>query len=148
MVDLCPVVNWSENLTEKACLWSKMSGIQMFRQVLWLYHLNTGHPYCSVFRWIRCSVFRWLLYLNVQYLDPQCISIIQRSASEIPTLLFFCSQDVQTLASPWQWQLVFKTALMSPWKSQCHSKRQWNPLLRGKHTQIKWRFGLVCSGLA
>ena len=34
----------------------------MICQVMWLYHLNTGHPYCPVFRWIRCSVFRWLLY--------------------------------------------------------------------------------------
>ena len=39
-----------------------MSGIWMICQVMWLYHLNTGHPYCPVFRWIRCSVFRWLLY--------------------------------------------------------------------------------------
>ena len=36
-----------------------MSSIQMVRKVMWLYHLNPGHPYCLVF---RCSVFRWLLY--------------------------------------------------------------------------------------
>ena len=67
MVDLCPVVKWSGIQMEvwkpdwkKCCLWSKKSGIQMARQVTWLYHLNTGQPYCPVF---RCSVFRWLLYL-------------------------------------------------------------------------------------
>ena len=37
---------------KKACLWS---GIQMVCQVMWLYHLNTGHPYCPVFRWIWYS---------------------------------------------------------------------------------------------
>ena len=47
---------------EKACLWSKMSGIQMVRQVTWLYHLKTGQPYCLVF---RCLVYRWLLYYGV-----------------------------------------------------------------------------------
>ena len=31
----------------------------MVHLVTWLYHLNTGHPCCLVF---RCSVFRWLLY--------------------------------------------------------------------------------------
>ena len=35
---------WSENLTEKACLWYKMSGIFMVRQLKRFYHLNTGHP--------------------------------------------------------------------------------------------------------
>ena len=39
-----------------------MSGIQMVWWVMWLYHLNTGHPYCSLF---RCSVFRWILYCTV-----------------------------------------------------------------------------------
>ena len=29
--------NGGENPTEKACLWSKMYGIQMVRQVTWLY---------------------------------------------------------------------------------------------------------------
>ena len=50
---------------KKACLWSKISGIQMVHQVTGLYHLNTGHPYCLVF---RCLVFRWLLYLKDCYL--------------------------------------------------------------------------------
>ena len=37
MVDLCPVSKrWSENQTKKACVWSKMSGIRMVRQVMWL----------------------------------------------------------------------------------------------------------------
>ena len=49
---------------KKACLWSKMSGIPMVHQVTWLYHLNTGHPCCSVF---RCSVLRWLLYITLHY---------------------------------------------------------------------------------
>ena len=35
MVDLCPDVKWwSENLTEKACLWSKMYGIRMVHEVM------------------------------------------------------------------------------------------------------------------
>ena len=53
------VERWSENRTEKACKWSKMSGIWMVHQVMWLYHLNTGHPYCPLFRY---SIFRWLLH--------------------------------------------------------------------------------------
>ena len=55
---------WYKNRTEKACLWSKMSGILMVRQVIALYHLNTRHPCCPVF---RCLVFRWLLNQNVLY---------------------------------------------------------------------------------
>ena len=47
-----------KTVLKKACLWSKMSSIQMVHQVTWLYHLNAGHPYCPVF---RCLVFRWLL---------------------------------------------------------------------------------------
>ena len=38
---------------KKACLWSKMYGIQMVRQFTRLYHLITGHLYCPVFRcWV------------------------------------------------------------------------------------------------
>ena len=37
--------------------WSKISCIGMVRQVTWVYHLNTGHPFCPVFRWIWYSVF-------------------------------------------------------------------------------------------
>ena len=63
MVHLCPVVTWSGiqmavwNRTEKACLWFKMSGIWMVRQVPWFYHLNTRHLHCPVLRWIRIQVF-------------------------------------------------------------------------------------------
>ena len=40
---------------KKFCLLSKMSSIWMFCQVIWLYHLNTGHPsYCPV---SRCLLF-------------------------------------------------------------------------------------------
>ena len=41
---------------KKACLWSKMSGIQMVHQVTWLYHLNTRHPYCAVLRRPGCCI--------------------------------------------------------------------------------------------
>ena len=44
---------------QKACLWSKMSGIQIVHQVTCLIHLNTRHPKCPVF---RCPVFKWVLY--------------------------------------------------------------------------------------
>ena len=53
---------------KRACLWSKMSGIQMVRQVTWLYHLNTEHPYCRVFRWIR--------YSGAWYSDYYCIHFV------------------------------------------------------------------------
>ena len=43
---------------KKACWKSKMSGIWMVCQVTWLYHMNTWHPYCPLF---RCLEFRWLL---------------------------------------------------------------------------------------
>ena len=32
-----------------------MFGIRMVRQVMWLHHLNTGHPHCPVFRWLLYS---------------------------------------------------------------------------------------------
>ena len=44
-----------KTVLKKACLWSKMSGIQNVRQVMWLYQLNTRYPYCLVFRWIQYS---------------------------------------------------------------------------------------------
>ena len=50
---------------KKACLWFKMSGIWMVCQVMWLYHLNTGHPYSLVFRWI-------IQYSGVWYSDGYC----------------------------------------------------------------------------
>ena len=37
----------------------------MVCQVTWRNHLNTGHPYCSVFRWI------W--YIGVLYADGNCM---------------------------------------------------------------------------
>ena len=63
---------------KKACLWSKMSSIWMVRQVTWLYHLNTGHQYCPVFRWIwhsdgSCtSLQHWVCVLpDQQNLDSE-----------------------------------------------------------------------------
>ena len=40
---------------KKVCLWSKMFLYHMVSQVKWLYHLNTRHPHCTVFRWIHYS---------------------------------------------------------------------------------------------
>ena len=51
---------------KKACLWSKMSNIQMVGQFTWLYHLNTEHTYCHVFRWVQ--------YSGVQYSVGYCIN--------------------------------------------------------------------------
>ena len=42
-----------------------MPGIWMVCQFMWLNHLNRGHPYCSVFRWIQ--------YSGVWYSDGYCI---------------------------------------------------------------------------
>ena len=50
---------------KKAFLCSKMSGIWILRLVTWFYHMNTEHPYCSVFRLI------W--YSGVRYSDEYCI---------------------------------------------------------------------------
>ena len=52
MVDLCPVVNWSGFqmvVWKPDCLWSKMLCVRMVCQVMWLNHLNSGHPYCTIF---------------------------------------------------------------------------------------------------
>ena len=71
MVDLCPVVKWYGGLKtglKKACFWSKISGIWMVLQVMWLYHLNTRHPYCSVF---RCLLYCKLLQ-NVPNASLRC----------------------------------------------------------------------------
>ena len=72
-VSSCQMVRyWNGSLKtglKKACLWSIISGIWMGCQGMWLYHLNTGHPYCTVFRWIRNS--------GVQYSDGYCFSYLQ-----------------------------------------------------------------------
>ena len=55
----CQMVRYSNGGLKKACLRSKMSGIQMVCQNMRLYHLNTGHPYCPVFRWLLyCFLFQ------------------------------------------------------------------------------------------
>ena len=67
---------------KKACLWSKMSDIQIVRQVMWLYHLNTGHPYYLVFRCGRYSdgYCTWeVLFANPKcsnlYANPKCSNL-------------------------------------------------------------------------
>ena len=66
LLDLCPVLKWSgiwmvvwKPDWKKYYLGSKSSGIGMVCQVKQIYHLNTRHPYCPVF---RCSLFTWLLF--------------------------------------------------------------------------------------
>ena len=65
MVELCPVVKWSGIQmveTEKNYVYGpKCPVFWMARQVTWLYHLNTGHP--------NCPVFRWIWYSGVRYSD-------------------------------------------------------------------------------
>ena len=63
----------SENI---ACLWSKMSGIQMVRQVTWLNHLNTGQPYCPVFRWIRYSDESSIQVFGIQMVTNSFLSLL------------------------------------------------------------------------
>ena len=68
---------------------SKLSDIWIFRQVTWLNHLNTGHPYCLKF---RCSVFRWLLY-SLFYLTPiftLTFSVAAIALFEIKSMSSFC----------------------------------------------------------
>ena len=52
----CQMVRYSNGGLKKACLRSKMSGIQTVPQTTWIYHLNTGHHtvrysdgYCTAF---------------------------------------------------------------------------------------------------
>ena len=84
---------WSENWTEKACLWSKMSGVRIVRQVMWL-PFEYWTPILSGIQMnlvLRCWVFRWLLYQtskilrfrcfcysDVCYSDPHCLVLIPR----------------------------------------------------------------------
>ena len=74
IVSGCQIVQYSngglKTGLKKGCLASKMSGIQMVCQVMWLCHLNTGHPYCPVFRWI------W--YSGVRYSDGYCTLQVKR----------------------------------------------------------------------
>ena len=54
MVDLCPVFKYLNGSLKTGL----KKSLFMFQNVTWLYHLNTRHPYCPVF---RGSVLRWLL---------------------------------------------------------------------------------------
>ena len=56
-----PCIQYTNGICKPDELSYQYSGIQIV-QVMWLYHLNTGHPYCLVFRY---SVFRWLLYSTI-----------------------------------------------------------------------------------
>ena len=53
LVSGCQMVQYSNGglkaRMNQICLWSKMSGNQKVGQVTWLYHMNTGHPYCLLF---------------------------------------------------------------------------------------------------
>ena len=65
--------------------------------VMWLYHLNTGHPYCLVFRWIR--------YSGVQYSDGYCITIKIESLTILTNFFLGCiirQRRIQSL--PWRRQ--------------------------------------------
>ena len=81
-VSSCQMVRyWNGGLKtglKKAFPWSKMSGIQMICPVTWLYHLNTGHPYFPVFRWIR--------YSGAQYSDGYYRAFLAIVTGKSPTL--------------------------------------------------------------
>ena len=54
MVDLCLVVKWSSiQLVVWKSDWKKP--VLEWSAVAWLYHSNTGHHFCPVFRWIQYS---------------------------------------------------------------------------------------------
>ena len=100
MVDLCPVFEWwFENLTETAYLWSKMSSIQMVLQVTWPYHLNTGHLYCQVFRWI------W-------YSDSYCIVFFQQDLEHWQTV-FYIAASVYVVGN--SFFLLFGSGVEQSW---------------------------------
>ena len=67
----CQMVVWKPDW-KKACLWSKMSGIQIVHQVTWLNHLNTGHP-----------VFNIQMVTVVHYWND---SVFRRAIIQIPTV--------------------------------------------------------------
>ena len=71
LVDLCPVFKWfrCQMLVWKQD-WKKLvyGPKCLVGQVTWLYHLNTRHPYCSVFIWIQ--------YSGVRYSDGYCLVTI------------------------------------------------------------------------
>ena len=72
-VSNCQMVRYSncglKTRLKKACLWSEMSSIQMVDQVMWLHHLNTGHPYCRV--------LRWLLYTTSLVFNSESVSTVK-----------------------------------------------------------------------
>ena len=76
---------------KKACLWSKMSGIQMVHQFTWLHHLNAGHPYCPVFRLIR--------YSGVGYSDGYCITFF--AGDEEVDVIQNLFSEPQPVSSSW-----------------------------------------------
>ena len=49
---------------KKYCLWSKMSGIRIVCQVMWLYHLHTRHLYITHF-WAYYPLLSFLIRANI-----------------------------------------------------------------------------------
>ena len=74
---------WLKTRLKKACFRSIMSGIWMVRKVMWLTHLNTGHTYCPV--------FRWLLYVPVS----PCLFLGNFACSFCGALFSFSSLPVE-----------------------------------------------------
>ena len=66
---------------KKACLWSKMSGIGMVGQVMWLNYLNfvrfqMNSESCDFTIWIL-SGFRWIRYWGVWYSVGYCTQFLK-----------------------------------------------------------------------
>ena len=81
MVHLCPVVTWSYIWM---VVWKSLFIVQNVRYLNgppgpWFYHLNTGHPYCPVF---RCSVLIYYLS-NFRVAEIESLNFFQRMVVKV-----------------------------------------------------------------
>ena len=156
---------------KKDCLWFKMSSIQMVRQVTWLYHLNTRHPYCLVF---RCSLFRWLLYLVTYFScfgrSQSWISHLDVNDGEICDkghswgILEWKNKNIQLWSEHWptlliKWKKIsgsgeewrsfeccLNTRLKRVWFFERHQELEWSKNWNGPMYHLKFDFSSLVFG--
>ena len=109
MVGLCLVVKWSgigmwsENLTEKSLFMVqnvRYSNVPPSHVTL-PFEYRTPILFSIQMNLVfRCSVFRWLLYLNVQYLDPNVYPLFRGLLLGFPLYYFFAVKTSKHWQAP------------------------------------------------
>ena len=86
----------------------------VFSQVMWVYHLNTRHPYCPVFRWIRYSGVLYSVYNIMLNANSQiyCHKMLLKSLADGKELNFPLRRSETVIVSIIYGELLF---LLSIW---------------------------------